>query len=637
MSQETIIIHIKRHFLLKLVSLACLTLCYPSAFAIGFGSVVLRSNLGETLRLQVPITGVSDDILSASCIKPTIETLDGELIDIPQIEFVAPTQASQPTYINLTSKKVMVEPAMNFTIAMTCGAFVKRVYPLLLDFAGSSTAVAVSLPSSVLPDNQISAVDVTKLTSPTADTAPGKTHVAQAEARVTNHKAEVDNLTSAKGRNKRPKHRKLTGKDVLKVVSEDSVSDLGLKLSDTLGEPLPQTQDQQRLAENRAAQAQFSALLRGEDPLIAAQNEIKRLELKSKNLQAQLDKINQQDALKDQKDRSFSPLSKGLFAAVTALILVLAGLVVVLLKARKNKNKAWWDASTEQKKNVVDIVDYLQASAEEGNLDPNPITTSPDNTSKENSGKVETTNTSINKVEPTPKFKRMGLLALEDTNSSTFNFSGNRGQSIHIEEISDITQEAEFWMSVNDPHRAIEILEPASLDDNQTTPVTWLYLLDLYRLVSDENNYRVLRHRFKRKFNANIPNFNEEILPGSARSLEDFPHLISNCCALWHTENILSYLESLLVDDREGERVGFDLPVYRDILFLLSIYHELRRVKYKSMPKEEASAKENGPVDTGTVQEKNLNVKPEESESNEHSNSLNFDLPDFKSDNKKKG
>jgi len=259
-----------------------------------------------------------------------------------------------------------------------------------------------------------------------------------------------------------------------------------------------------------------------------------------------------------------------------ALIAVVA---LAIRRSRQSNTSTWWDTTAEQKKNVVDIVDYLQTSAEKGNLDPGPITATRSADVTEVSAPEKSADTTVKKVEPASQMKRSGLPLLEDTNSSSFNFFSNRGQSIQIEEISDITQEAEFWMSVNDPHRAIEILEPQSRDENPTTPVTWLYLLDLYRLVGDEDNYTDLRQRFKQKFNAKVPNFKEEIVQQNVRLFEDFPHLVANCCAFWQTDEIVGYLESLLVDDREGERIGFDLPVYRDILFLLSICNEIKRQK----------------------------------------------------------
>ncbi|MET3107483.1 pilus assembly protein FimV [Oxalobacteraceae bacterium GrIS 2.11] len=634
-----IIIQFRRHFALSMVSLACLTLCYRSAFAIGFGDATVRSNLGDFLRVQVPLNGASQDILVPSCVKPKIETLDGELIDIPRVDLVLPSQPNQPVYINLVSKKVMVEPAVKFTIAMACGNAVQRQYSLLLDFEDSPTVAPARLAALSMPDTQIKAIDSNDNagsrhgqspdSAANSNTSSKKSHRPRSESGSPKRKLDAEYPTSAAPTSKQNRNQQVKGKDVLKVSSEDSLLDAGLKMSPMLSDPTSKTADQQRIAENQRAQAEFAAVLRGEDPATVTQTDIKNEQLKNKKLQAELNNIKQQDAVRAEKEKNTSPLVMGLIAAVTALFLALVGLVVVAVnRSRKNKDHTWWDSSAEQKQNVVDIVDYLQTTAEKGNLDPGPITATR-MPPTESGIREETVQAAINQEEPSPKFKRMGLPALEDTNSSTFNFFGNRGQSIHIEEISDITQEAEFWMSVNDPHRAIEILEPQSRDENPSTPITWLYLLDLYRLVGDEDNYKDLRQRFKFKFNAKIPNFHEEIVPGSARNFEDFPHLVSNCCALWNTDDIVAYLESLLVDDREGERVGFDLPVYRDILFLLSICAELRRTKHQALPKED-------PQNLGTLDSSDGLIVPEPTkkvglESDEYSNSLNFDLLDFKS------
>jgi len=86
-----------------------------------------------------------------------------------------------------------------------------------------------------------------------------------------------------------------------------------------------------------------------------------------------------------------------------------------------------------------------------------------------------------------------------------------------------------------------------------------------------------LRLRFKNKFNTHILAFDEKIDTENVKYLEDYEHLISKCCAFWGTNYIVPFLESLLIDDREGERVGFELPVYQDILMLLAISKEIEK------------------------------------------------------------
>jgi hypothetical protein len=165
---------------------------------------------------------------------------------------------------------------------------------------------------------------------------------------------------------------------------------------------------------------------------------------------------------------------------------------------------------------------------------------------------------------------------LEETNSSVFNFFSSPSSSVNVEEISDVTQEAEFWMSVNDPERAIEILEPQIDLAHPDSPVPWLYLLDLYSVVNNKAKYDSLRDRFIVTFNAIIP---QAPATADVRQLEDFSHLIKHICELWNRTGIVAFLQSLLVDDRDGNRVGFELPVYRDILMLIAVARELERVQ----------------------------------------------------------
>jgi hypothetical protein len=166
-----------------------------------------------------------------------------------------------------------------------------------------------------------------------------------------------------------------------------------------------------------------------------------------------------------------------------------------------------------------------------------------------------------------------------------------RGSSVKVEEISDVTQEAEFWISMNDPQRAIEILEPQEEIEHPDSPLPWLFLLDLYRTVHNPEKYNLLRDRFIIFFNAKIPEYDEDLSQMEVRQLEDFPHLVDRISRVWNGNDVVPYLESLLVDDREGKRAGFDLPVYRDILMLLGVAHEIERMKANDSPQLPGSEK----------------------------------------------
>jgi FimV-like protein len=150
--------------------------------------------------------------------------------------------------------------------------------------------------------------------------------------------------------------------------------------------------------------------------------------------------------------------------------------------------------------------------------------------------------------------------------------------TLKVKEIADLMQQAEFWMLLQDPFRAIEILEPYRDVDQPESPVPWIYLLDLYRMVGDKKKYETLLVRIEYVFNAKIPRWDGQfgITP---RSLNDFPHVVEKICALWETDEIVPYLESLLLDKRDGTRQGFDLPVYRNIIQLITLAREPEKSK----------------------------------------------------------
>ncbi|WP_243656587.1 FimV/HubP family polar landmark protein [Paucimonas lemoignei] len=150
--------------------------------------------------------------------------------------------------------------------------------------------------------------------------------------------------------------------------------------------------------------------------------------------------------------------------------------------------------------------------------------------------------------------------------------------SMEVEEISDLIQEAEFWMLLNDPERAIDMLKPCLEIAHPVSPVPWIYLLDLYRVTGKKDDYRALASRIKKVFNTNAPAWGEE---APMRCLRDYPHVVQKIEELWEGDSIISYLESLLLDEREGARAGFDLTVYREIVHLISVAQDPKVMRWR--------------------------------------------------------
>lgn len=426
----------------------------------------------------------------------------------------------------------------------------------------------------------------------------------RAERTAKAENTEQRQLAKANARSKPTKDVLKLSDDVLSYPTDiPSFTNQGLRMSEILS-----TQAGQDLLVNieelRVAQARMAAILRDE-PLVA--NSANSANLDGNPAQpAQLAKLEQlqQESTQLKKQVQDDQLtitslknktSSGglgtnnwsifLIALVILLLVACAYLFYVLRKTSKannpnSGNPSWWgkdyDANTvENKESIETIINNVQDSYDKQELVKQSFLSSD---AKQNSVKQDSSSLKNDaKADLNHKPDITYTPTLEETNSSIFNFFSPRGTSVKVEEISDITQEAEFWISMNDPQRAIEILSPHENIEHPDSPLPWLFLLDLYKTVKNAEKYNLLRERFISFFNANIPEFDTVIDPADERHLDEFTHIMNHICKAWNEDTIIPYLESLLIDDREGKRSGFDLSVYRDILVILGVAHELER------------------------------------------------------------
>ncbi|MFZ6658019.1 type IV pilus assembly protein FimV [Undibacterium sp. TJN19] len=553
----------------------------------------MQSGLGQQLKAQLDVTGNDAVEIEQSCFKAKVESPDGTLLATANVTLISKANSR---YLILGTSKNLLEPAVKIMVDMGCEIQLHREFLVLLDppqFAPAQLASsATALPKTSSGNTEAAPAGLVNIQPvvrprPKKDKAlPELSELVAAENNVPPTKKK-----SAKSLENKTKTDKniAPAKDALKLSDDVTFVPQGLRLSDSLsagGAP-------SNIEELRAAQAQLAAMLRDENPGLVSSDKLKTEQQKILSLQQEAQQLKRQSqldkaALEETKESSFSRnwiigLSVFVLAGLTAIALLL----LYIARMRKNFAATWWQQNEhavepEPKKNIEEIVDSIQASY-------GPTTTGAlyqiiDN---EKSGvasrpvaapsRKAAAEASLGQLESPSVFGKAYVPTLEDSNSSTFNFFSTRGQSVKVEEISDVTQEAEFWISVNDPQRAIEILEPLAEVDHPESPVPWLYLLDLYRVTENKEKYDGLRDRFVVFFNANIPEYELDLTAQPVRQLEDFEHLMNKICKLWTSNDILPFLESLLVDDRDGKRMGFELPVYRDILLLISVANELER------------------------------------------------------------
>jgi hypothetical protein len=144
-------------------------------------------------------------------------------------------------------------------------------------------------------------------------------------------------------------------------------------------------------------------------------------------------------------------------------------------------------------------------------------------------------------------------------------------QIVNPEELFDILQQAEFFVSVGEHDQAIDVLKQHIADRGETSPFSYLELLRLYHQLGRADDFARLRAQFMRHFNADLPAFSQFRAQG--KGLEHYTDELAEIEAQWTSASVLALLEGYLFL-QEGSGAGtarFDLAAYDDLLLLLAI------------------------------------------------------------------
>jgi pilus assembly protein FimV len=584
-----------RQLVFNFISFLLASAVLVPAYAIGLGELHVQSGLGQPLQANAILLGAEVNEISHNCIRVKVETMEGVFLAQAAVSII---EIGKNKAISMSTGLRLNEPAVKIAIDISCEIQLHRDFLVLLDPPEFLPAIIKNSPNAAVklstPIEVVTEASQIPSISNVAPRSQRDTQKYKPGARKKTQKALEQRSVKSIKKIKLNKPKKSTA-DVLRLSDDMPFGPEGLKISTKLS-PLLEQQISENREQIRLAQKHMAAILRGDDVNMPAKQ---NFDLEQKKIQKLLDEAVQIRHKNKIDDAYFDEIRKNSFSrnwVIGLASLVLGSLLIILLlfmHVRRMQNSveiSWWEQGRERKeverrKNISEKVDVIQASYETSSHEMNDQ--AHDVLDSESKGAPKPVDVNEERVglpleDDTQLFSQNATSArtptLEESNTSTFNFFAGSGSSVKVEEISDITQEAEFWMSVNDPQRAIEILNDQENVVHPDSPVPWLYLLDLYRLVKDKSKYDSLKDRFVILFNAHIPDFETETADVNVLQLEDYSHLIERICRLWNGNEIIPFLENLLLDDREGKRTGFELPVYRDLLLLISIAHEVEKM-----------------------------------------------------------
>ena len=148
-------------------------------------------------------------------------------------------------------------------------------------------------------------------------------------------------------------------------------------------------------------------------------------------------------------------------------------------------------------------------------------------------------------------------------------------REVSVEELIDLEQQAEFFVVLGQDEAAIDLLMGHLRSTAGTSPLPYLKLLEIYKRRGERKPYELLRERFNGRFSAIAPAWDTDWQTG--RSLEDYPAVLERLESLWFSPaRAMEVLQATLMrpagpEHEAGAQVGFDLPAYRELMFLYAV------------------------------------------------------------------
>jgi len=549
------------------------------AFTLGDlrGSAVLGQPLDVSVRVD---TGdgetVADDCLSA-------QLLFGDVPQAaPTLRVQNPAAGASPlTLVRIRSSVAVNEPIVTVVLRATCGSTTSRSYVLLSDFPVTDlpvvNALPVEQPAAVTSPSQAKpAPVVTELqplpTSPSPLEAKAKRPAVAAKPKP----AKVASATPVAAKT-RPTAPPPVSEAPLGVVPS-TVPDTGrlvLKLDSEID--LLSPEELSALAALRVSLPQLEPegeVLKQSMQLEALQNDLKVFkDLTSKN-QAALAAL---EAKLSQAESERLPVAW--LYLLGALLLAALGALAWVLRQQQHAKQAWWQQAdgspTEMIGGPVTRIEPVEPVTAVSPMMPTPAPSEP----------------AAPAAPVVPVVQEAPLVDLDFDLDQLVGTAGPAPDAtllpvtrsdplgvmcdLNSETVADIRQQAEFFVSLGQAQRAINLLHQHIRESIEPHPRVYLDLLTLYHSQGMKTEFRELRLAFNQLFNAVAPDFPAFYQEG--RSLMDYPETLSELVRSWPNWQAAALLDACIFrTDQSQLHVGFDLAAFRDLLLLRTLVDNVK-------------------------------------------------------------
>lgn len=547
-----------------------------SAWSLGLGRPESQAVLGDTLRVVVPLRLEVGETVAQECVSAEVFFGDDRVSPGAVSVALEPAEtvtAGMGARLVLRTTALINEPVVHVQLSAGCQARITRKFVALADPPGLRSA-------QVSPVAEPLAGDAEVIKSPAAEGRARPTSPARKAARVA---LNADAGTGAPrspsvSPRKEPRRAQRAQPDAesprlaLDPVDADALVQPSLRSSGQMASPIEGEQagaDVQ--ARREAAAALWRALNATPEAMLRQQRHVEELEQRLQGLQRAGEQTQQSVAALQARMQALEKPARSSWSWPAVLALVAgAGLGAWLLhgwgvRRGRQQAAAWWSPETGQP--------------------PLNLPESEDTHSKPHLDDVEEKDDDLLGPIPEPQederlpsvlaaSQRLPASPLVDAPAPRPPLMPPEPlKAVSVEELIDLEQQAEFFIVLGQDEAAIELLEAHLGGHTQEIPWPFLKLLEIYRRLGRRADYERVQERFNAHFNGRAPTWASDMEQG--RSLVDYPGVIERLQALWgEPTRAMDVLEMSLVH-LGPEADAFDLPAYRELLFLYAVARDL--------------------------------------------------------------
>ena len=565
-----------------------IALASANCFGLSLGLPNGQAIVGQSLNVSVPVVLTEAEAASDLCPKAHVSFAETPVGSHSIRVTTSVSSGTGSAVVQIHSLVVLNEPYVLLDVQVGCRNSVARQYVLLAEMP--TTAFKPAIPAEALQGVAPGATPVRNgyvplppHSPPSAATSgsplkPTKSAPQSARPVVPGASPPTTARVSAASAVKAAPRLQLDPVDLSEAVANWvpalKISPSVVPVSEEAGPDLQQQRHALRMV--------WSSLNAPFEPVSDAGNRLKEAEIRTKQFQNELGQTRQQVAsLKSQLVHTEdAPLVNPLVLILGGVSLFsMIGLVLVVLRSRQllADQRKWWTskASGGPLTDSLDEPVLRRADAPPSNTSkwmPRPASLDVElNSLFRADQSVDQT-----RAPHTPSSLQPDTSSPSEFMPSTL---ADANRSLATEELFDLQQQVEFFISLGQTEQAVNVLTAHLADGQQPSPLAYLDLLKLYHQLNQKEAYDALREKFNHHFNGSAPIFEKYAV--SRRGLERYTKAITRLQALWPRKEVLNLIETALfshtAETGELSENGavFDLEAYRDLLLLYGIAREI--------------------------------------------------------------